>query len=744
MELELKKVCFDAFEVGAESVVTQEETAETIVPDYCPDIARIIDTEGKIFLHARELRDGKAVVAGTVQINVLYTPDGEGGIRTLNFAMPFTAESEGKAMSECLNLWAVTETEFLETRILNPRKVYTHCKLVTRMTGYQKAPLCVCSDAEGDPALFLQKKLEMQHTSIVTQIVEKEFTFSDELSLSPGKEGAAELLSSRVSGSVTETKIVGNKLILKGLFQVGLFYQTAAGQCGSYHGELPFSQIMERGKGRDHMTNTSIYQNIATRTAGDIYLGVVGPVRTGKSTFIKRFMETQVIPNIDNVYRKERARDELPQSGSGRTIMTAEPKFVPEEAVQVQLPDGASFSVRLVDCVGYMVKSAMGQTENDAPRMVTTPWFDHEIPMAEAAEIGTRKVIAEHSTIGIVVTTDGTIADIPREDYLEAEDRVIRELQALGKPFVVLVNSTDPSAERAQAISKDIASRYQVNCMAVNCLDMGEEEVRQILKAVLYEFPMQEMDLFLPAWVDALPADHPIRSGLYAAIRDGTAALHHIREVDAAVGAMGKCETIRAAKITGIDLGTGIASVELRLPRQLFYKTLSEQSGFAIADDGDLMSLLTSLASVKGEYDKVAGALKDVRETGYGIVVPGMDELKLEEPEIVRQGGRYGVRLRASAPSIHMIRADIETAVSPIVGNEKQSEDMVNYLLQEFEGDTSKIWQSNIFGRSFHELVNEDLQNKLHRMPEDARRKLQEALTRIINEGSGGLICIIL
>ncbi|MCI2058855.1 MAG: stage IV sporulation protein A [Oscillibacter sp.] len=492
------------------------------------------------------------------------------------------------------------------------------------------------------------------------------------------------------------------------------------------------------------MTNTAIYQNIATRTAGDIYIGVVGPVRTGKSTFIKRFMETQVIPNIDNVYRKERARDELPQSGSGRTIMTAEPKFVPEEAAQIQLPDGANFSVRLIDCVGYMVKGAIGQLENDAPRMVTTPWFDHEIPMTEAAEVGTRKVIAEHSTIGIVITTDGTISDIPREDYVEAEERVIRELQELGKPFIVLLNSADPKAERAQAISRDIAEKHKVNCMAVNCLELDEESVSAILKAVLYEFPMQELDLFLPSWVDALPPEHPIRAELYSAVRDGTAELRHIREVDGVVSTLAACENISSAKISGIDLGTGVASVRLRLPRQLFYQTLSEQSGFHVTDDGDLMNLLTQLASVKSEYDKVAGALHDVRETGYGIVVPGIDELKLEEPEIVRQGGRYGVRLKASAPSIHMIRADIETAVSPIVGNEKQSEDMVNYLLQEFEGDTSKIWQSNIFGRSFHELVSEDLQNKLHRMPEDARHKLQETLTRIINEGSGGLICIIL
>ena len=490
--------------------------------------------------------------------------------------------------------------------------------------------------------------------------------------------------------------------------------------------------------------NTTIYQTIATRTAGDIYIGVVGPVRTGKSTFIKRFMETQVIPNIENVYRRERARDELPQSGSGRTIMTAEPKFVPEEAAQVQLEGGASFSVRLIDCVGYMVPGAIGQFEDDAPRMVTTPWFDHEISMTEAAEAGTRKVIAEHSTIGIVVTTDGTVSDIPREDYLEAEERVIRELQELGKPFIVLLNSANPGGDRAVAIARDISSRYGVNCVPVNCLELSEDAVTGILKGVLYEFPMQELDFFLPPWVDALPAEHPIKAGLYEAIRQSAGDLRHIREVEGVAAALGGDERVQEASIPSIDLGTGVAVIRLTLPRQLFYQTLSEQSGFTVADDGDLMSLLTQLSGVKREYDKVSGALRDVRETGYGIVVPGIEELQLEEPEIMRQGGRYGVRLRASAPSIHMIRADIETAVSPIVGNEKQSEDMVNYLLQEFEGDTRRIWQSNIFGRSFYELVNDDLQTKLKRMPEDAQKKLQETLSRIINEGSGGLICIIL
>ena len=374
--------------------------------------------------------------------------------------------------------------------------------------------------------------------------------------------------------------------------------------------------------------NTSIYQNIATRTAGDIYIGVVGPVRTGKSTFIKRFMETQIIPSIDNVYRKERARDELPQSGSGRTVMTAEPKFVPEEAVQLQLDGGAAFSVRLIDCVGYMVPGALGQMEEDQPRMVTTPWYDHPIPMTEAAEIGTRRVITEHATIGIVITTDGSISDIPREDYLEAEERVIRELQEIGKPFIVLLNCVDPKSDRAQDIALDIAGRYGVKCVPVNCLQLDEEAVSELLKAVLYEFPMQELDIFLPSWVDALPGDHPLKDGLYEAIRQSTTELRHIREISSAVKQLGEDENIREAAISSIDLGTGVAAIQ--------------------------MSLLSTLAGVKAEYDKVAGALKDVRETGYGIVVPGIDELKLEEPEIMKQGGRYGVRLKASAPSIHM------------------------------------------------------------------------------------------
>ncbi len=492
------------------------------------------------------------------------------------------------------------------------------------------------------------------------------------------------------------------------------------------------------------MDTEKIYEDIALRTDGDIYIGVVGPVRAGKSTFIKRFMETQVLPNIDNVYRRERAKDELPQSGSGRMIMTTEPKFVPEEAAEIKLDGGATCSVRLIDCVGYLVEGAVGQTDEDKPRLVTTPWFDHEIPMTEAAEVGTRKVIAEHSTIGIVITTDGSITDIPRESYAPAEARVITELQEIGKPFLVLLNSAVPTSENAIALAEDIQKTYSVRCLPVNCQTLSDTDVESILKAVLYEFPMREMDLFLPAWIDALEYTHPIKNDIFNAIKEGTQNIYKIRDAERAIFSLAESEHINAAAITGISLGNGIVKASIELPKELFYQTLSERSGFQVADDGDLMTLLTSLSGIKTEYDKVKDALRDVRETGYGIVSPSIDELALEEPEIVKQGGRYGVRLKASAPSIHMIRADIETSVSPVIGNEKQSEEMMNYLLEEFAGDTSKIWQSNIFGRSFHELVSEDLQGKLKRMPDDARKKLQETLQRIINEGSGGLICIIL
>ena len=491
-------------------------------------------------------------------------------------------------------------------------------------------------------------------------------------------------------------------------------------------------------------TLTSIYEDIAARTAGDIYLGVVGPARTGKSTFIKRFMETLVLPSIDDDYRRQRARDELPQSGSGRTVMTAEPKFVPGEAVEIAMEGGGTFSVRLVDCVGYLVPGAVGQLEDGEPRMVHTPWFPQEIPMAEAAEIGTRKVIAEHATIGIVITTDGTITDLPREAYPEAEGRVIEELKALGKPFLILLNSAHPQGEAAQKLRAKLAEQYDVTCLAVSCLDLDQQAVTEIIQAVLYEFPLEELQLFLPDWVETLPMEHPIRTALFQAIRAQAGKLVRIRDVKPAVAAMGQCELVTGASVTGMKLGSGCCQARLELPRSLFYDTLSQQTGFALHSDGELLALLERLAVVQAEHQKVAAAMEEVRATGYGIVIPEAEELELEQPEIIKQGGRYGVRLRAKAPSIHMIRADIQAEVSPIVGSEKQSEDMLGFLLEEFEGAPEKIWQSNIFGRSFHELINEDLATKLKHMPEDAREKMRLTLERILNEGSGGLICIIL
>ncbi len=490
--------------------------------------------------------------------------------------------------------------------------------------------------------------------------------------------------------------------------------------------------------------STSIYQDMAARTGGSIYIGVVGPVRTGKSTFIKRFMETQVLPHIDNTYRRDRAQDELPQSGSGRTIMTAEPKFVPEEAVRIQLEDDVTFAVRLIDCVGYMVPGAVGQFEELSPRMVMTPWYDHEIPMTEAAELGTRKVIADHSTVGIVVTTDGTITDIPREDYLEAEERVIRELQEIGKPFLVLLNSAEPQSSRAASLAQEIGEKFGVSCLPVNCQTMEEREMQELLRGLLYEFPLQELDVFLPSWVDALPIEHPLRASLYNGVRTSAQNIRRIRDVYAMTNALRDAENVLSVSVMALQMGCGTADIRVELPRALYYQTISEQSGFAIRDDGDLMALLTEMRAIKNEYDRISSALKDVRENGYGIVVPSPDELKLEEPEIVRQGGRYGVRLKASAPSIHMIMANIETEVSPALGGEKASEQIINFLLQGFEGDTSRIWESNIFGKSLYDIASEGVITKLRQMPVNAQAKLQQTLTRIVNEGGGSLICIII
>lgn len=488
----------------------------------------------------------------------------------------------------------------------------------------------------------------------------------------------------------------------------------------------------------------TIYEQIAARTGGDIYIGVVGPVRTGKSTFIKRFMDCVVLPRIDNVYMRERARDELPQSGSGRTIMTAEPKFVPEEAVEIRLDGSAAMKVRLIDCVGYMVEGALGQMENDMPRMVMTPWSEEELPMAEAAEIGTRKVITEHSTIGLVITTDGSITEIERPDYLAAEERVITELQTMGKPFLVAVNSRDPEGETAQAVCREIGEKYGVSCCAINCLTLDEHGILELLRSVLYEFPMRELGLILPSWAAGLAEDHPVKKAIYETILSAARNVECLRHVAPMTASLCACPYISGARVESIDLGRGTAAAALEIPQEVYYGIIQEDAGLEIHDESEIIPLLRELAAAKREYDRILPALERVKSVGYGIVMPEQAELTLEEPELVRKGGRFGVRLRASAPSIHLIRADIETEVSPAVGSERQSEELVQYLMKEFEGDTGRIWQSNIFGKSLHELVTEGLNAKLNHMPDEARAKLRETIQRIINEESGGLICIII
>ena len=492
------------------------------------------------------------------------------------------------------------------------------------------------------------------------------------------------------------------------------------------------------------MTNSSIYQDIATRTGGDIYIGVVGPVRTGKSTLIKRFMETLVVPNIESKFSRDRATDELPQASAGRTIMTTEPKFIPEDAAKITLDHGAELNVRMIDCVGYIVPSSLGYIENEQPRMVMTPWFDTAVPFNMAAEVGTQKVINEHSTIGLVVTTDGSFSEIPREEYAEVEERVISELREINKPFVVLLNSLNPDSEQTMALVRELSERYSVAVIPVSCAEISEEDIRNILSQILFEFPVKEINLQMPLWINSLPKEHPIKNAVFSAVSDAAGDISKISDIEKAIPALSNCEFIESAQVSSIDLGKGSATVSAEMRPELFFRILGEISGLDIANEGDLMQQMIELSEVKREYDKIKPALDEVKATGYGIVMPQIDELTLAEPEIVRQGGKYGVRLSASAPSIHMMRADINAEVSPIVGSEKQSEELVMYLLNEFEENPKDIWDSNIFGKSLHELINEGLHNKLYRMPSDARMKLQETIERIINEGCGGLICIIL
>ncbi|MFI3169710.1 MAG: stage IV sporulation protein A [Faecalibacterium sp.] len=485
-----------------------------------------------------------------------------------------------------------------------------------------------------------------------------------------------------------------------------------------------------------------IYQDISERTGGDIYIGIVGPVRSGKSTLIKRFMDTLILPNIENPSMRARAKDEQPQSAAGRTIMTTEPKFIPESAVNIEMAGGGAFRARLIDCVGYMVEGAMGHEEAGQPRMVKSPWFEEDIPFDLAAEIGTQKVIAEHSTIGIVVTTDGSISEIPRANYEQSEERVIAELEQINKPYVILLNCVTPTSAQSRALAAELEEKYHRTVLPVNCVDLDVAQMEYMLQRVLYEFPVKELDFAMPRWITMLEANHWLQKEMYGAVMTFAEGVDRMKDVIGNGGIF--CEAVQSAQVSNMNLAKGTIKLEVALKPEIFYQVLGEQSGLEIYDEATLMPCMINLAKAKREYEKIRSALEQVEATGYGIVMPALDELHLEEPEIVKQGGRYGVRLQASAPSIHLMKATIQTEISPIVGSEKQSEDLVHSLLSDFEADPLKIWESNIFGKSLHELVNEGLQNKLLHMPQEARGRLQETLERVINDGCTGLICIIL
>lgn len=492
------------------------------------------------------------------------------------------------------------------------------------------------------------------------------------------------------------------------------------------------------------MTDTNIYRDIAERTGGDIYIGIVGPVRTGKSTFIKQFMDKLVLPNINEEYQRERANDELPQSSSGRTIMTTEPKFIPEKGVEINIDNASNMNVRLIDCVGYIVPSALGYIEGDQPRMVMTPWYDEPIPFNMAAEMGTRKVITEHSTIGLVITTDGSISDIPRSEYEEAEERVISELKGIEKPFVVLLNCMYPESEDAHKKAEELCDKYSVPVIPVNCLELEESDIKNILSRILFEFPIKQLRIDYPKWINTLSLEHWLRENIVCDIKKAAECIKRVKDVYCFESAFMENENVDKVVLSNINLGQGCADIKIEIKKQLFYKIIAETTGLIINDEEELMENICELADMKTKYMKVKDAMEEVEATGYGIIMPDIEELTLEEPEIMKQGGRYGVRLRASAPSIHMMKADITTEVNPIVGSERQSEDLVMYLLSEFEENPVKIWDSNIFGKSLHELVNEGLHTKLSRMPTDARMRIQETIERVINEGCNGLVCIIL
>lgn len=487
-----------------------------------------------------------------------------------------------------------------------------------------------------------------------------------------------------------------------------------------------------------------LYEDMQRRTGGNVYIGVIGPVRVGKSTFVKRVMEELVLPCLQDDYVRERARDELPQSGSGRTVMTAEPKFVPEEAVEI-CPDGQTrLSVRMIDSVGYLIPGALGATEDGAPRMVTTPWFDHEIPMAEAAELGTRKVMESHCTVGVVITTDGSVTELPRAEYLQAEQRAIRDMQATGKPFVVLLNTAAPDTPETAELVRQIAAESGAAVRAADLLKLDRAGIGQILQELLGQFPPERLEFRFPSWFDALEPEQPWKREIYGVIRETAPKLTKMELAGQMSEAVEAQPCVQRCALTELDPGSGVIRYTVSLPEALFYQLLSQRSGVEMRSDADLLRTLSAYAGVREEYERLRTALDQVRTTGYGIVMPGREELKLQKPELVKKGGAFGVRLRAEAPSIHLLRADLSAELSPIVGSEQQAGELVRSLTEACESDGMAVWESKLFGKSIYELVCERLNAKLTELPEDARGKLRKALERIVNEGANGLICLVL
>lgn len=491
------------------------------------------------------------------------------------------------------------------------------------------------------------------------------------------------------------------------------------------------------------MEKNEIMKSISTRTGGDIYLGVVGAVRTGKSTFIKKVIETLVVPNIEDEYEKKRALDEIPQSAQGKTIMTTEPKFVPSQAATIHI-DEVEAKIRLVDCVGYVIPNAKGYEDENGPRMVKTPWYDEQIPFVEAAEIGTEKVIKDHSTIGIVVTTDGSIGELTRNDYVEAEERVVSELKEMGKPFIVILNSTHPMLPETERLSEKLTETYEVPVLTISVENMTERDIYNILREALYEFPVAEVNINMPEWIGCLSKEHWLKKIYVEKIRESVIDIDKLKDVDKIITPFQDCEYIKRAYLSDVNTETGVITLTLDCPNDLYGVVLKEIIGVDITSKSALLSLFQEYQIAKKEYDQVKDALAMVKQTGYGVATPTLQDMKLSTPEIIKQGSRYGVKLKAVAPSIHMIRVDVESTFEPIIGSELQSKELIQYLMKDHDNDPASIWKSEIFGRSLDVIVKEGIQAKISLLPDNVRFKLQTTLSKLVNKGSGNLFAIVL